>query len=222
MTSKWLTFDCYGTLVDWRQGMTAALHSVAGADAERLLTEYHLHEHVVQEQNPAWTYRAVLAEALRRAAEVCEVSLTADECDVLGRTLPSWPVFPDTNRALRELEARGYRFGVLSNVDRELLEQTLTQFDVRIDVTVTSSDIGSYKPAPGHFETFQAASGAGEHEWIHVACSWFHDVEAADRLGVRSIYINREKTPHSDGDLAAAVLPDLVTLPEVAEALFGN
>lgn len=220
-TTKWLTFDCYGTLVDWRSGMTAALTTVAGPDATQLLTEYHHHEPVVQNEHPEWTYRAVLAEALRRAAHECDISLDEDGADVLGRTLPGWPLFPDTNEALRELKAKGYQLGILSNVDREALLQTLTGFDVDFDEIVTSSDIGSYKPAPPHFETFQKLSGVENADWIHVACSWFHDVEPADRHGIRSIYINREGTSHPT-DLAAAVLPDLVTLNTVADQLFGN
>ncbi|MBY4128146.1 HAD-IA family hydrolase [Rhodococcus fascians] len=220
-TTQWLTFDCYGTLVDWRAGMTAALRSVAGADADRLLTEYHHHEPDVQIEHPEWTYRAVLAEGLRRAAERCEVELDSEQLDVLGRTLPTWPVFPDTNDALKALVARGYKLGILSNVDREMLLLTVKSFDVEIDEIVTSSDIGSYKPAAPHFETFRARTGADDTTWIHVACSVFHDVEAAHNVGIRSIYINRENTDYPT-ELVAAAMLDLAQLPEVADELFGR
>lgn len=220
-TTKWLTFDCYGTLVDWRSGMTAALHSVAGPDADRLLTEYHRHEPNVQTEHPEWAYRAVLAEGLRRAAERCEIELDEEQLDVLGRTLPTWPMFPDTNEALKALEARGYRLGILSNVDREMLLLTLESFEVGIDEIVTSSDIGSYKPAAPHFETFRDRTGTDCTTWIHVACSLFHDVEVADSVGIRSIYINRENTDYP-AELVAAVMPDLKRLPEVVEELFGQ
>ncbi|MDA3636977.1 MULTISPECIES: HAD-IA family hydrolase [Rhodococcus] len=220
-TTKWLTFDCYGTLVDWRSGMTAALRSVAGSDADRLLTEYHRHEPNVQTEHPEWAYRVVLAEGLRRAAERCEIELDEEQLDVLGRTLPTWPMFPDTNEALKALEARGYRLGILSNVDREMLLLTLESFEVGIDEIVTSSDIGSYKPAAPHFETFRARTGTDCTTWIHVACSLFHDVEAADSAGIRSIYINRENTDYP-AELVAAVMPDLKRLPEVVEELFGQ
>ncbi|WP_455902115.1 HAD family hydrolase [Rhodococcus gordoniae] len=222
MTTKWLTFDCYGTLVDWREGMVDAIRSVANTDAERLLTEYHRHEHEVQAQHPGWTYRAVLAESLRAAARVCGISLSHEDTDVLGRSLPTWPVFSDTNQALRELRDSGYNLGILSNVDREMLQQTLTQFDVDIDVVVASSDIGSYKPALGHFTTFKKVSEVEDGNWIHVACSWFHDVVPADKFGIPSVYINREGTAHIEGDLAAAVLPDLVKLPGVVGTLFDG
>ncbi|MFF1946966.1 HAD family hydrolase [Rhodococcus qingshengii] len=218
---KWLTFDCYGTLVDWRGGMTDALTSVAGPEAEGLLEEYHRHEPDVQIGNPDWSYRAVLAEALRRAADVRGIDLDTDQLDVLGRTLPQWRVFPDTNRALTALRDAGFKLGILSNVDKPSLIRTIEGFDVGIDRVVTSSEIGSYKPALKHFSTFEELTGANKASWIHVACSWFHDVEPAHEYGIRSVYINRERTDHTGGP-SSAILPDLVELPEVVAGMFPN
>ncbi|MGQ5691899.1 HAD family hydrolase [Rhodococcus erythropolis] len=218
---KWLTFDCYGTLIDWRSGMTDALASVAGPEAEALLEEYHRHEPGVQIRNPDWSYRAVLAESLSRAADARGMNLSTDQLDVLGRTLPTWRLFPDTNRTLTALRDAGFKLGILSNVDKPLLLQTIEGFDTGIDCVITSSEIGSYKPALKHFSTFEETAGVDKTSWIHVACSWFHDVEPANEFGIRSVYINRERTNHTGGK-ASAILPDLVELPAVVAEIFQS
>ncbi|MEC4612986.1 HAD-IA family hydrolase [Tsukamurella tyrosinosolvens] len=221
MMDKWLTFDCYGTLVDWRSGMIDALRSVAGDDADGLLTAYHRYEPVVQTENPTWSYRAVLREGVRRAALACAIDLDAEQSDVLGRTLTLWPVFPDTEHALRELRDCGYRLAILSNVDRELLDQTIAGLGVPFDEVVTSSEIGSFKPAAPHFDTFAERTGGDHDSWIHVACSWYHDVIPADRRGVRSVFVNREHSAEGPAP-ATAVLDDLEDLPATVDRLFGR
>lgn len=220
MTTRWLTFDCYGTLVDWEKGMTEALRSVSSQWAA-LLGAYHVQEPGVQKASPAATYREVMAETLRRAAAETSIVLAPGDDDVLGRTLPSWPVFPDTNSALRALHDRGYRIGVLSNVDRDHIEETYRQFAVSPDLTITSLEVGSYKPELGHFRAFQEKSGAGADQWIHVACSVFHDVEPARELGVPTVYIDRGQ--HRNGVTTPTVtLSDLTGLPDAAASLFAG
>lgn len=220
MTARWLTFDCYGTLVDWEKGMTDALRSVS-PQWDALLTAYHAHEPGVQESNPTATYRDVMAESLRRAAAATSIALAPGDEDVLGRTLPSWPVFPDTNATLSTLHELGYRIGVLSNVDRDHIDQTFRQFSVSPDLTITSLEVGSYKPDLGHFRAFQETSGVTAGQWIHVACSVYHDVEPAHQLGVPTVYIDRGQ--HRNGVTAPTVtLPDLTGLPGTAASLFPN
>lgn len=218
---KWLTFDCYGTLVDWRTGMTEALRSVAGADADRLLAQYHQNEPGVQTEHPSWRYQDVLRESLRRASIECEVDLNDEQLRVLGDTLTSWPVFPDTFTTLSTLREQGYKMGILSNVDRELLLETIDGINVPIDLAITSSDIGSFKPGAPHFDIFQESTGTDRNSWIHVACSWFHDIVPSDRQGIKSVFINREES--TDGPApATAVLPDLINLPDTVRALFDE
>jgi 2-haloacid dehalogenase len=220
MTTRWLTFDCYGTLVDWELGMKTAVQSVT-PNWEAVLAAYHRHEPKVQDDHPEWTYRDVMAEALRCAARDASVELADGDDEVLGCTLPSWPAFPDTNAALTALHAEGYQLAVLSNVDRELIEQTYSQFAVVPDLTITSADVGSYKPNLAHFKTFRDKSGAGAGHWIHVACSAFHDIEPANELGIHSVYIDRGQ--NLNGRAVPTVhLSGLTDLPGVAGALFAK
>ena len=220
MSAHWLTFDCYGTLVDWETGMTEALRSVSPR-WDALLTAYHVHEPAVQKSNPDATYREIMAETLRRAAAATSVQLAPGDEDVLGRTLPSWPVFPDTNAALSVLHDQGYHLGVLSNVDRDHIEETYRQFAVSPDMTITSLEVGTYKPNLGHFRSFQEQSGVRVDRWIHVACSVFHDVEPAHELGVRTVYINRGQQ-RNGATTPTVSLPDLTGLPDAAASLLKN
>ncbi|WP_137980504.1 HAD-IA family hydrolase [Streptomyces violaceusniger] len=219
MSDNWLTFDCYGTLVDWRSGMLGDLHAVAGARAGELLDAYHRHEPAVQAENPAASYREVLAESLRRAAADTAIPLPPGGDQVFGDGLTRWPRFPETDEVLAALADAGFRLGILSNVDRELIEVTVDGFPVPIDLVLTSEDVGSYKPAAGHFATFAQRAGVAPGRWAHVACSWFHDVEPAQRHGALAVCVEREPDGR-DTRGAAAVISSLEPLPDIARALF--
>jgi 2-haloacid dehalogenase len=211
-TERWVSFDCYGTLIDWRTGMEQALASIAEPDSARRLFEgYHRHEHALQQARPIKPYRTVLTEGLRAAAQDAGIGLAEESASVLADTLPTWPAFGETETVLRRLRADGWRLAVLSNVDNTMIEQTLKLIGVPVDVVITSEDVGSYKPDPGHFLALQDRTGADAGSWVHVACSWFHDVVPTSALGVRSVFVNRE-AEERDTSLASAVLPDLIGL----------
>lgn len=129
---RWVTFDCYGTLVDWRTGMREALAAVGGETLHRLLEAYHRHEHAV-EAGPFRPYRDVLRESLLHASRELGVQLPRGDADVLSESLPEWPVFGDVPDALTELRASGSRLGILSNVDRDLISGTLRRLPGEID-----------------------------------------------------------------------------------------
>ncbi len=191
MTDRWVSFDCYGTLVDWEAGMSAALESVVGDRAADVLSTYHELEARVQEERFR-PYREVLALALERAAAAHGLALDATQRDVLGATLPSWPVFADTAPSLTALREAGWSLAILSNIDRDLIEQTLPALGAEVDLVVTAEDVRSYKPALAHFVEFRRRSGVQAGAWVHVACSLFHDVEPARGLGVPTVWIDRE------------------------------
>jgi 2-haloacid dehalogenase len=217
---RWVSFDCYGTLVDWRSGMEAALASVAAPETAAALFEgYHRHEHSLQLARPLKTYRSVLTEGLRAAAFDAGVSLAEADTGVLADTLPTWPTFAETTTTLRALHARGWKLAILSNVDRAMIDRTLQLLGEPIDLVITSQDVGSYKPELGHFRELQARTGADAASWIHVACSWFHDVLPAHRLGIRSVFVNREDEVR-DTSLAAATIPDLTGLETVLAEMY--
>ena len=189
-----ITFDCYGTLIDWETGISSAVLAAAAADGVQLdraavLAAYAEIEPVV-EAREFQSYRAVLAETARRIAARFHWPLEPARAGFLAASLPTWPPFPDTNPALERLRAAGLRLGVLSNVDDDLFAGTCARLTVVFDLVVTAAQVRSYKPAPGHFRV--ARERLGTARWLHAAQSWFHDVEPAAALGVPVAWINRK------------------------------
>ena len=188
---RWATFDCYGTLVDWNGGIRA---TVAGlwpdADADLLLERYHAIEPVIQEGRGI-PYRTVVAESLTKLAAEEGLDLPASRRSALADALPRWPVFPEAPAALMELRARDWRLAILSNTDPDLLDASIAAIGMPIDERVVASEIGSYKPAFGHWETFFERTGADRGGHVHVAASLFHDVRPCAALGLPCVWINR-------------------------------
>jgi 2-haloacid dehalogenase len=155
---------------------------------------------------------AVGARVSGSGAEEHGVGTVFDQEDALAESLPGWPVFPEVPGSLRELRDRGWRLAILSNTDADLLDASLRAIGVPVDLRVVASEIGSYKPAPGHWETFFARTGAERARHVHVAASLFHDVEPAHQLGLRCVWINRLG---ETSDLPrAGELPDLARLAD--------
>ena len=217
VSDRWATFDCYGTLVDWMGGIRATLASLwPDADAEHLLRCYHEIEPAVQIREPM-TYRRVMAEVLWRIAAAEGLRLPDGRSGALAESLPDWPVFPEVPAELRTLQASGWRLGILSNTDPDLLEASLGTIGVEPDERVVASEIGSYKPATAHWDTFFARSGADPTRHVHVAASLFHDVEPCGRLGLRCVWINRQS--ETSDLLRAAELTSLDGLPDLLDRL---
>jgi 2-haloacid dehalogenase len=190
MAERWATFDCYGTLVDWNAGIRAELERLFGAGSgERLLARYHEVEPQVQTELPSRTYREVLSLSLQRLADAEGLELSRAEADALPRALPSWPVFPEVPETLHEARAAGWRLCILSNSDRDLLEASIARIGVPFDRSIVASEIGSYKPALGHWHAFER--DVGRLPDVHVAASLFHDIAPANELGLASVWVNR-------------------------------
>lgn len=217
MAERWATFDCYGTLIDWMGGIRATLAELwPEHDADLLLAAYHEIEPEVQ-RGRAVPYRQVLAESLERVARREGLELEEGDREALAASLPSWPPFPEVPGALAELRRRGFRLAILSNTDPDLLDASLEQIGVPVDLRITAAEAGSYKPASGHWERFFERSGAERERHVHVAASLFHDIEPCARLGLRAVWINRLGEV---SDLPrAAELPDLAGLPDVLDPL---
>jgi len=209
--TRWATFDCYGTLVDWNAGIRAELARVFGDErADELLDRFHELEPQVQ-QDGGLAYKDVLAEVMRRLAA------PAGEEDALARSLPDWPVFPEVRGALAEARARGWRLAILSNSDFDLIKRSISAIGVPFDAAIVASEIGSYKPAHRHWDEFFARTGADRERHVHVAQSHFHDVVPAVELGLRSIWINR--LGESAEPAPTRELHDLVPLPPTLDEL---
>lgn len=193
---RWATFDCYGTLVDWNAGIHAGIERLIGTEhADELLLRYHELEPQIQAASPGASYREVLTIALERLAEEAGITLPEGEASSLARSLPGWPVFDDVRPALAEARERGWRLAILSNTDRDLIDASMDAIGVPFDLAVVAGEIGSYKPAPRHWEVFRETTGAGPAGHVHVAQSLFHDVAPASDFGIPAIWINRLGEP---------------------------
>ena len=208
---RWATFDCYGTLIDWNGGIRAELARVFGDDrADELLERYHELEPQI-EADGALTYREVLTEGMRR------LGAPAGEEDALARSLPDWRPFPEVPDALAQVRERGWKLAILSNTDRDFIEASMERIGVPFELAIVASEIGSYKPAPMHWQRFFERTHADLENHVHVAASHFHDIEPAHELGLRTVWINRlddraEPKPTRE-------LRDLAELPETLDEL---
>jgi 2-haloacid dehalogenase len=217
MSDRWATFDCYGTLVDWNGGIRGELTRLwPDADGDELLVRYHEIEPRV-ELDSALPYREVLKESLVLLAGHEGLSLPEGERDALASSLPGWPVFPDVPPALAELRERGWRLVALSNTDADFLAASMAAIGVPFDGAIVAGEIGSYKPAHGHWEEFERRFRPEEGRHVHVAASLFHDIAPARELGLPAVWINRlEET----SDLSReAELADLSALPDTLDRI---
>ena len=215
--TRWATFDCYGTLIDWNLGILTELERLFGvAEAPRLLERYHELEPEL-ESDPFRSYREVTTLALEQLAEDASIQLPEGEAGSLAHSLPDWPPFSEVPAALAELRDRGWKLAILSNTDRDLIEASQRQLGVPVDLAIVAEDVESYKPAHAHWERFFEATTADRDHHVHVAASLFHDIAPARELGLRSVWINRlGETADPDPDRE---LKDLSTLPDTLEDL---
>ena len=217
MGERWATFDCYGTLVDWNAGIRGELARLFGeGDADRLLARYHELEPQIQVEDPARSYRHVLVQALERLAVEEGLELSPDDTDSLPRSLPDWPVFAEVPAALADARARGWRLGILSNTDPDLIAASVERIGVQFDEVIAASTIGSYKPAHGHWRAFEQVHGRLPD--VHVAASLFHDVVPARELGLPSVWVNRAGEDAGAGSPTREIT-DLEPLPGVLDEL---
>ncbi len=219
-----LTFDCYGTLIDWESGITRAFQEAARRDGVRLERDAILAAHAdieptIQAEGFR-SYREVLEELAVRSAERLGWRLTPKRARFLPDSLAGWTPFPDTNPALERLRDRGYRLGILSNIDDALLAGTLKHFTVPFDILVTAEQVRAYKPAAPHFR--RARELVGARRWLHAAQSYFHDVEPAVDQRVAVAWVNRHGDEPTGEARPTAEVRDLHGLVEWLEGEEGR
>jgi 2-haloacid dehalogenase len=202
---RWLTFDCYGTIADWNVCMSGAAES-----SLTLLNAYHRAE-LVLEAGPYRPYREVLTAGLRHAATASGIPVRDDAAFV--HAWPRMPVFGDVAEALLALAADGWKLAILTNCDDDLFATTATRLPVDFDLVVTAEQVRGYKPDLGHFRAFAGKTGATTENWIHVANSWVHDILPAARMGLRSVWVDRDGTGHP-ARLADRRITSMRRLPE--------
>lgn len=213
--ARWVTFDCFGTLVDWHAGFRSALEPVAGTATAALLRAYHEHERLAEAERPHLTYKEVLAQSLARAAADVGVALDAATVRALECAWGDMPVFNDVEPMLQELRDMGCRLAVLTNCDNDLFQLTHARFRQPFDLVVTAEQVCDYKPSLSHFRYFDRMSAVGIGQWVHVACSWYHDIQPARKLGIRSVWLDRDET----GEDAGAATVRLRSAHDVARAI---
>jgi 2-haloalkanoic acid dehalogenase type II len=213
-----LSFDCYGTLIDWEAGIAAVLGPWArsrGLDSgdEALLTAYSGHEARAEAEHPAHPYPLILARSLRDLGRELGARVTEQDAQRLARSVPDWPPFPDSRAALAALAER-YRLIILSNVDNESFAASNRRLGVRFTSVLTAQDIGSYKPSPRNFAALLAEAGRlgiPPARLLHVAQSLFHDHVPARQAGLATVWINRRHDRPGWGATpapGAGVVPD--------------
>jgi 2-haloacid dehalogenase len=208
---KALTFDCYGTLIDWESGMMDALKPLTSRASTPLsrnavLETHARHESTQQLQTPGMRYRDLLAIVYKRMAEEWGVPVSWGDCVSYGLSVRDWPAFPDTADALQYLK-KHYKLVILSNVDNESFGFSNQKLGVSFDAIYTAEDIGSYKPALANFEYMLdklKTLGVKQNEILHTAESMFHDHKPANQIGLASCWIYRR---HNDQGFGATMNP---------------
>jgi len=196
-----LTFDCYGTLIDWERGILAELkpwaerHGIEVAD-DALLAAFGESEAGCEAETPGKPYRELLADVLRRLAGRWSVTLGAGEAAAFGGSVGRWPAFADSPTSLQYLK-RHYKLVIISNVDRASFAKSCEKLGVAFDRVITAEDVGSYKPDLRNFEyalaDIKQALGVEKGAVLHTAQSIFHDIVPAKSLGLATMWINRRK-----------------------------
>ena len=201
-----VTFDCYGTLIDWESGIVTALQpwmerTGLGLDREILLARFGEIETVVESERPELVYPLVLAETLRRMAANLGVDATDPECANFGASVADWPAFPDSANALARLKER-FKLIILSNVDRASFAQSASKLGVEFDLVITAEDVGSYKPDQRNFDMLfskLSAIGVERPQLLHVAESLYHDHGPAQANDLPSVWIHRRHGKSGSG-----------------------
>ena len=218
MGIKAISFDCYGTLIDWESGIADALsdwsrRQGAGLQRAELLAAFSEVEPVVQSADPELPYPEVLRRVAQGIGRRFTLPVSDAEAGGFARSVRRWPPFPDTSEALARLQER-YRLAVLSNVDKESFAATEKALGIRFDLVCTAEEIGSYKPDPRNFRFLLARlseMGIARGGLLHAAQSLFHDVEPARAMGIRTAWVDR----YGGADNGAARAPDGEILPDI-------
>lgn len=204
--------------MDWNVGVGAELARLFGESlADHLLARYHTLEPRIQSERPESSYRDVMALVLAELASEAGAELPPEERDALGRSLPSWPVFPEVPDALAQARERGWALVALSNSDSDLIAASVREIGVPFDGAIAASEIGSYKPAHGHWRAFYESFEVNRDRHVHVAQSHFHDIVPAGQLDIPSIWINRLGDRHEAAPTRE--LADLTGLADVLDEL---
>jgi 2-haloacid dehalogenase len=192
--NRWVTFACFGTLVDWEAWFAEAVAPLAADRVPELARAYLEHERLIERDEAMHSYKDVLVTALVRAAGDLRLPISPADAQLLTRTWGSMRVSDQVEAMLAELRQKGWRLAVLTNCDDDLFEVTHRTFRSPFDLFVTSERVRAYKPARWPFRAFEIMTGVARQDWVHVATSGYKDIEPAARLGITYVRLDREGT----------------------------
>lgn len=194
---EWLTFDCYGTLIQWDEGLLAAVEKIlalrqgAEIDPHLLIKVYDHYEHELEAQRPHKSFRTVAGEGLRLAMEELKLPYAASDIEILTSSISKMPPFPEVPGALGQLKAMGFKLCIISNTDDDIIAGNVAQLGGHIDRVITAEQAGAYKPSRQTFEHAHKALGVSREEIVHICASPHLDLAAARDIGFRCVWINR-------------------------------
>jgi 2-haloacid dehalogenase len=216
---EYLTFDCYGTLIDWEAGILNAIRPVLEAHRRRLsddgILELYAAIEAQQEQGEYRPYREILASVMTRMAARLAFSPSEEETHALANSLPSWNPFPDVVPALQRLKQR-YRLAIISNTDNDLLGASMERLDVPFDQAITAEQCRSYKPSLNNFRIALERLGVAPERVLHVAQSIYHDIVPAKELGLATVWVNRRAGKRGSGATPPAHAEPDIQVPDLA------
>ena len=200
MKPIYLTFDCYGTLIDWKSGVLGPLQSYPNVDPDVFFETWWRVDRRLTCADSYRLYREVLAQNFSEACQFSGIMIANDLAERLADGLGDWTPFPDASEALAEFRRLGFKLGILSNIDNDQLARSIDQLGVEIDVCITAENIQSYKPKTRHFEAFLETTDLDPGQVLHIAASRFVDIDPASKLGFRTMYVQRSE-PDADHDV---------------------
>ena len=216
-----ISFDCYGTLIDWESGILPVLRTLLGNHGQSLpdaaLLELYGEFEAEAESGPYQSYRDVLQAVVRAFANRLHFEASSAEIRSLGESVRAWPPFPDTVRALRELQKR-YKLAVISNIDGDLFAETRKHLGVEFDGVITAERARSYKPSINNFQIALGTLALSPDRLLHAAQSIYHDIVPARSLGIATVWVNRKSARPGVGAVRASLgkpdleVPDLASL----------
>ena len=221
---EWLTFDCYGTLIDWEAGILRiirlALPGINASDAD-ILRHYSEIEPAIQAKGYA-KYREVLEEVTRQLARRYRMPITPTQAGMLAESIKNWQPFPDTVAGLKRLKSR-FKLGIISNIDDDLFAGTAQWLEVEFDAVITAEQVGAYKPSKKNFEVALERTGVDRAKLLHCAESLYHDVAPTNEMGIANVWVNRRIGRSAEGATLVPqdvkpwlMVPDIATLAAVA------
>jgi 2-haloacid dehalogenase len=220
-----ITFDCYGTLIDWEAGILPALRGVLAAHGQALpdaaILQLYGEFEAQAESGPYQSYRKVLESVVRQFGERFSFHPSPEEMRCLHESVPVWPPFPDTVSSLQKVQ-RKFRLAVISNIDDDLFSETRKLLDIEFASVITAQQARSYKPSLNNFHLALQMLRIEPSRLLHAGQSVYHDVIPAQSLGIRTVWVNRRSAQPGVGAVRAAdgqpdlEVPDLATLAELA------